>query len=462
MADAKARVQSRSPYSPDDIVIDVPALSADQVQRYAQAGRRAGEEWRRLPAPGRANALAKAADAIAGAAGELTDLIVREVGKPAAEASGEVARAISILRYYAQQVLDPDGETYPSPDGSSLLMARRRARGLVTLITPWNFPIAIPLWKAAPALAYGNAVVLKPASPATGIAVRVAELINQALPENLFQVAPGGSAVAQALIRESDAVSFTGSAEVGQAVRDAATALGIPVQAEMGGQNASIVLADADPESVAAQIAGAAMAYAGQKCTATSRVIVVGGRQDVTDALVAAVNGLGIGDPASAGIQVGPVIDERSREAVVEAAAQAEREGGSVLTGGRRGEGDGWMVLPTLIGSLSPDATLAQNEVFGPIATIHEAADVESAIRIANGVKYGLVTSIYTNDVSRVLWAVERIDTGLVKVNAPTTGVDFYAPFGGEKASSYGPREQGKAAREFYTSIQTITISPLK
>ena len=461
MADREARVQSRSPYRPDDIVIDVPELSVGDVERHAEQARRASEEWRRSPAPGRAAALNRAADAVAGAAGELATLIVREVGKPAPEAQGEVARTVAILRYYAQQILDPDGETFPTPDGRSLLMARRRPRGVVALITPWNFPIAIPLWKAAPALAYGNAVLLKPASPATAIATRVAELISPELPEDLFRVAPGGSRVAQELIRHADAVSFTGSVETGNAVRDAATSHGIPVQAEMGGQNASIVFADADPEAAAGQIAGAAMGYAGQKCTATSRVIVVGGRKGVVDALVAAVNGLGVGDPAATGVQVGPVIDERARDAVLEAAAEAKRQGGTVLTGGERGDGDGWVVLPTLIDGLPPESSIAQNEVFGPIASIHEAKDVETAIRIANGVRYGLVTSVYTNDVSRALWALERIDTGLVKVNSPTTGVDFYAPFGGEKESSYGPREQGKAAREFYSSVQTITVSPL-
>jgi alpha-ketoglutaric semialdehyde dehydrogenase len=315
--------------------------------------------------------------------------------------------------------------------------------------------------EAAPALAYGNAVLLKPASEATAVGVRTAELMAPALPDGLLQVLPGGRHVAQAAIRHADVVSFTDSVEAGRSVRDAATALGVPVQCEMGGQNASIVLADADPEAAAAQIAGVAMAYVGQKCTATSRVIVVGGRAEVTEALVAAVRGLGVGDPAQAGVLVGPVIDRGSRDAVVDAAEGARRGGGRVLTGGERGGGDGWMVLPTLIDSLPAEAPLAQHEVFGPIATIHPARDVEEAIRLANGVEYGLVTSVYTSDVSRVLWAVERVDTGLVKVNSPTTGVDFYAPFGGEKASSHGPREQGKAARELYTTTQTITISPL-
>ncbi|HYZ01565.1 MAG TPA: aldehyde dehydrogenase family protein [Candidatus Binatia bacterium] len=454
------RVESRSPFQPGDVVAEVDAWSPERVDEGVAAARQAAEEWRRSPAPARANALGKAGDAIAGAADELAELTVREVGKPRGEAAGEVARSISILRYYAQQVLDPDGETYPSPDGNSLLMARRRPRGAVALITPWNFPLAIPLWKAAPALAYGNAVLLKPAPESTGIALRLAELLAPALPEHLFQVAPGDAPTAQALLRASDAVSFTGSVEAGRSVAVAAAQAGIPVQCEMGGQNASIVLADADLELAAGQVAGAAMGYAGQKCTATSRVIVVGDGSEFPDALRAAVEKLPAGDPSEPQVQVGPVITDEARQRVLEAAAQAERDGGRLLTGGRPGDGEGWMVQPTLFDGLPPDAALNQREVFGPFAGLIPARDLAQAVEITNGVRYGLVTSVYTRDLGRALWALERLDTGMVKVNAPTSGVEFYAPFGGEKESSYGPREQGKAARDFYTTIQTFTVAP--
>lgn len=454
------RVESRSPFRPGDVVAEVEAWSPERVDEGVAAARQAAEEWRRSPAPARAAALGKVGDAIAGVADELTELTVREVGKPRGEAAGEVARSLSILRYYAQQVLDPDGETYPSPDGKSLLMARRRPRGAVALITPWNFPLAIPLWKAAPALAYGNAVLLKPAPESTGIALRLAELLAPALPEHLFQVAPGDAPTAQSLLRAADAVSFTGSVEAGRSVAVAAAQAGIPVQCEMGGQNASIVLADADLELAAAQVAGAAMGYAGQKCTATSRVIVVGDGSEFPDALRAAVEKLPAGDPGEAQVQVGPVITDEARQRVLEAAAQAERDGGRLLTGGRPGDGEGWMVQPTLFEGLPPEAALNQREVFGPFAGVIPARDLAQAVEITNGVRYGLVTSVYTRDLGRALWALERLDTGMVKLNAPTSGVEFYAPFGGEKESSYGPREQGKAARDFYTTIQTFTVAP--
>lgn len=339
-------------------------------------------------------------------------------------------------------------------------MARRRPRGLVSLITPWNFPIAIPTWKAAPALAYGNAVLLKPAREAIGVALKLQELVAPHLPEHLFQVVPGDSGIAQAMLRASDAVSFTGSTEAGRHVSRAATEAGIPSQCEMGGQNASIVLPDADRQRAAAQIAGAAMGYAGQKCTATSRVIVVGEDNGFTEALVAAVAALPQGDPGEKGVQVGPVINEGARREVVEAAEEARSQGGRVIAGGEAGEGAGWMVRPTLVCGLPAEASLNQREVFGPIAAIINAADDADGVAIANGVRQGLVTSVYTQDLARALRAVESIDTGLIRVNAPTSGVDFYAPFGGEKASSFGPREQGKAAREFYTSVRTVTITP--
>ena len=309
-----------------------------RVSRFRVSGAAA---WAAAPALERSTALVAAAEALAAAAGEVTDLMVREVGKPVTEASAEVGRGVGILRYYAQQVLDPDGETYPGPGPAALLLARRRPRGVAGLITPWNFPVAIPLWKAAPALAFGNGVVLKAASEATALALRLAELLSPTLPDGLFQVVPGSAATATALIGQADCVSFTGSVEVGRQVAVAATTRGIPCQAEMGGLNASIVLPDADPARAAATIAGAAMGYAGQKCTATSRAIVVGDPGPFTEALVAAVERLPVGDPAEQATVVGPVINEPARRTVVEAAEAAAAAGARLLAGGRASDGDG-------------------------------------------------------------------------------------------------------------------------
>ena len=454
--------ESRSPQNPEDVLVSVELVEPAAVPAVVAGARQAQAEWCALTAPARANALNQAAQRVEQASAELTELGIREVGKPRTEMAAEVARGIAILRYYAQQVLDPDGSTFPSPDGRSLLMARRRPHGVAGLITPWNFPVAIPLWKVAPALAYGNGVVLKPARQALATALRLGDLISPALPAGLFEVLAGDGAAADVLIGSADAVSFTGSVEVGRHVIAEATGHGLPVQAEMGGQNPSIVLSDADLSRAADAVATATMSYAGQKCTATSRVIVVGDTSNFTDALVAAVEKLPFGDPAEASTVVGPVIDEGARTAVLEAANGARSAGGRVVTGGAAAAREGWFVQPTLVDGVSPRAELAQNEVFGPIAVVLPARDVDEAVAIANGVSYGLSAAVFTADLDRALAVSGRLEAGMVRVNAPTSGVDFYAPFGGVKGSSYGPREQGKAARDFYTWSQTVTVSPAR
>jgi acyl-CoA reductase-like NAD-dependent aldehyde dehydrogenase len=454
--------QSRSPQDPEDVLVSAQLVEPAAVPAVVAGARQAQAEWAGLAAPARANALNQAAQSVEQASAELIELGIREVGKPRTEMVGEVARGVSILRYYAQQVLDPDGATFPSSDGRSLLMARRKPHGVVGLITPWNFPVAIPLWKAAPALAFGNGVVLKPARQALATALRLGELISQHLPAGLFEVLAADGAAADVLIGSADAVSFTGSVEVGRHVIAEATGHGTPVQAEMGGQNPSIVLSDADVRRAADAVATATMSYAGQKCTATSRVIVVGDASNFTDALVAAIEKLPLGDPAEAATVVGPVIDEGARSAVLEAADGARGAGGRVVTGGVATEQKGWFVEPTLVEGISPRADLAQNEVFGPIAVLLPARDVDEAVAIANDVSFGLAAAVFTTDLDRALAVSGRLEAGMVKVNAPTSGVDFYAPFGGVKGSSYGPREQGKAARDFYTWSQTITVSPAR
>jgi alpha-ketoglutaric semialdehyde dehydrogenase len=455
-------IQSRSPQDQNDVVVELAAADAAAVEATFGRARAAAGEWAGGHASVRASALSAAADALEGAHDELAALVVREVGKPVTEARQEVTRGVGILRYYAQAALDPDGETLPSAppaDPATLLMARRRPRGAVGLITPWNFPVAIPLWKAAPALTYGNVVVLKPSSEAVAVALRLTELLAEHLPADVLACAPGGREVGEAVIAQADAVSFTGSTAVGMSVARAATARGIPAQCEMGGLNASIVLPDADLEATARVIAGSAMGYAGQKCTATSRVIAVGDPAPLTEALVAAVEGLPFGDPAEEGTAVGPVINPPARDEVVEA-ARAVDDGARVATGGRALEGDGLFVTPTIVDGLRSDARLAQEEVFGPIAGVLRAASAEEAVAISNGVPYGLVTSVFTRDLDAALRVVDGLDTGMIRINQPTSGVDFHAPFGGEKGSSFGPREQGKAAREFYTSSHTISIGP--
>ena len=464
MAQAVAtEIASFDPADPEREVGRVRAAGGIDVDTAIARARHAAVGWSRRPAAERAAALQRAAAGVERRAGELADLVRAEVGKPIVEARGEVTRTAAILRYHAGLALDADGETYPPADGRSLLLARRRPRGVVGMITPWNFPLAIPTWKLAPALALGNACVWKssPLSPCSAEAL--AGVLQPELDDGVLALLHGGADTGAALVshRGLSAVSFTGSAAVGLTIAGELAGRGVPAQCEMGGQNASIVLADANVESAAAAIAGAAMGYAGQKCTATSRVICERAvAPQMRDALVAAVEAMVLREPSDPACQVGPLISAGARERALEALARASAAGGRVLTGGAAADGPGWYLRPALVALTDPGAELAQEEVFGPVCAVLEADSASHAVEIANGVRYGLATSIFTRDLDRVLDLVERVDTGLVRVNQPTSGVDLHAPFGGEKASGLGPREQGKAARDFYTSLRTTLVSP--
>ncbi len=341
-------------------------------------------------------------------------------------------------------------------------MARRRPRGVVGLITPWNFPLAIPAWKLAPALAYGNVCVWKPSEIAPR-RHRAAPSDGAHLPDGVVQLVQGYGDAGAAVVAHPGvaAVSFTGSEATGARVAAAIVARGAPVQCEMGGQNAALVLADADVSSAAAVIAGAAMGYAGQKCTATSRIVCEAAvASDLREAIVAAVERMQIPDPSQVECQVGPVISAQARQKAVDAVERARSAGARVLVGGVALDGDGYYVAPTIVELDDAASELAQEEVFAPVCALLVADSADAALTISNGVRHGLATSVFTRDLDRALDLADRIDTGLVRVNMPTSGVDLHAPFGGEKASGLGPREQGKAAREFYTSWRTISIAP--
>jgi aldehyde dehydrogenase (NAD+) len=451
---------SVNPHDPSDEIGKWEQAGEREVAAVVERAARAAQEWRRTPAAARSQALGDAATALERRADEVIALTVREVGKPVTEARGEVARGVSILRYYAQLALLPDGETLPGATHDALLMARYRPVGVVALLTPWNFPVAIPLWKAAPSLAYGNATILKPSSAAAATALLLHEIISPILPRDVFQVVLGGAETARPLIETPAvaAVSFTGSVPVGRDIARRVSARGGRVQAEMGGQNPSIVLADADLDRAAANITYAAMGYAGQKCTATSRVIVEDAvYADFRDRLSEDITQLQVLDPAAEATLVGPVIDAGARASALEAVGAS---GGRVITGGNALDAPGYYLAPTLVELDGPTGPLASEEVFAPVAAVIRADSAEQAVEIANDVRVGLVAALFTTDLSRALRLSEELDAGMIKVNAPTSGVDFYAPFGGAKESSYGPREQGLAARQFYTESRTVLLNP--
>jgi alpha-ketoglutaric semialdehyde dehydrogenase len=452
-------IRSTSPARPDHVVLERSRSTGDDVTRVVALARAAAREWAALPAVSRSTSLAAAGEALSAERSRIAHLITSEVGKPAVEARAEVDRAVGLLLYYAQQVLDPDGQTYPSPDGRSLLYSRTRPHGVAGLITPWNFPVAIPTWKLAPALAYGNGVVLKPSSEAPACAAQLVSILGPHLPPGLLGAVYGGADVATRLIEEADVLSFTGSEMVGRSVGAAAFKRLVPFQGELGGHNASIVLPDANVIRSAQMVAGAAMAFAGQKCTATSRVIVVGRNDGFVDALISAVANLPVGDPDDDSVIVGPVINQLSKSEIMDAISRAEHDGGEVVAAPTP-DATGLYVAPTIVLNLQADHHLNQEEVFGPVISVLAASSPDEAVELERCTRFGLVTSVFTRDLDRALSLSRSLESGQVRVNAPTTGVDFFAPFGGHRASGVGPKEQGKAAREFFTWTQTTTVAP--
>lgn len=446
-------ITSKNPLDPSDVLAEALSDSATDVARKAGEARRAQVEWARNAAL-RATALSKAAAEVEQHAEELVDLVVREVGKPVVEAEGEVGRTAAVLRYHAQAALAATGEVIPPTDGQGLLLSRRSPRGTVGLITPYNFPLAIPAWKAAPALALGNAVLLKPSPLALACAARLVELLAAHLPDGLLQLVPGGAETGQALLSEVDALSFTGSTAAGRAVAVAAAGASLPVQTENGGHNSAVVLPDADVQAVARVVARDVVGYAGQKCTSTRRVLVVGDASAFREALAAELAALPVGDPARREVVAGPVITAEAAAAL----NAAVLEGGDVRRAAAP-EGDAF-VAPTLVADDDGVSRASREELFGPVVVVQSVPDVDTAVAIANSGSARLVAAVHTRDLDQALAVSDQLRAGMVRVNAPTTGVDLHAPFGGEGDSGYGPREQGRAADALFSVERTVTVRP--
>ena len=455
-----------NPSDATDVVAYVPEGTADDAQHAARAAAEAFASWQALAGPARADHLHRWGVAIADRQEALAQAVAREVGKPIGEARGEVARCVAILRYYAGEAVREVGEVIPAQVPGALQFTLREPLGVVALITPWNFPLAIPLWKAAPALAFGNTVVLKPAEMSSHVATLLAETAAAAsLPPGVFNVVPGsGAAVGESLLRANEvaAVSFTGSGRIGARVAAIAAERNIRYQTEMGGKNVAIVMPDADVAQAASLNAAGAMRYAGQKCTATSRVVVAHGIEGPFLAeLRRQIEGLVLGPVTAPNAAVGPVISEQARDAIRRTleASNAER----VYEGSIPDTADfanGWFLPPIVLRGAATDSELAQRELFGPVLAMFPADDLDHAVALANDTPYGLSASLFTRDVRSALRYIRGIKAGLVRVNGDTTGVDPHAPFGGMKGSSSGTREQGGAAREFYTEIKTVQINP--
>ena len=455
-------LRTYDPAHPREEVAAVRATSEDELERMLDDAVTAAPGWAASP-PARSAALGALADELQAHAEEAAELMIAEVGKPVAEARGEVARAIAITRFYAQAALDPEGALLPSPDGRARLSSRRVPLGVVAALCPWNFPLAIPVWKALPALAWGNAVVLKPARPAIGTGALFARCAERTLPAGVMSLAVIGGERAGEMLedRRVSAVTFTGSTEVGLSVVARMAARGAPAQAEMGGHNPAIVLEDADIDAAADAVLSGAMGFAGQKCTATRRAIAVGrAHEPLCEALAERIGSLAAGDPREESTVVGPLIDAGAVKETAEALAGALEAGGRELGRAPDPPADGHYARPAIVALDDPRARANQEETFGPLLTVLGAADPQEALRIANGTRFGLVGAVHGRDVAAATALAEELDCGLQRVNAPTTGVDYFAPFGGEGASGFGPREQGRAAREFFTRTRTLMVAP--
>lgn len=455
-----------NPSDARDIVAQVPEGALADVATAVDAAASAWPAWRVLPGPARAEHLYRWAGVIAERQEALALAMAREVGKPIAEARGEIGRCVTILRYYAGEAVREIGEVIPAQSAGALQFTMREPLGVVALITPWNFPAAIPLWKTAPALAFGNTVVLKPAEAAAHVATLLAETASIAgIPPGVFNVLLGsGAVIGGALVGASavQGVSFTGSGHVGAQVAATAAERNIRYQTEMGGKNVAIVMADADLKQAAILTAAGAMRYAGQKCTATSRVIIERSvESSFLEELRKQIDALPLGPVTDVASAVGPLINDDTRQSITKVLAESTAERVYERPIPATSEfAHGFFFAPTVVRGASPESALARQELFGPVLTAFVVDDLDHAIALANDTPYGLSASLFTRDARKLLTYIRRIDAGLVRVNGDTTGVDPHAPFGGMKGSSSGSREQGAAAREFYTEIKTVQINP--
>ena len=466
-AAAERTFENRNPADAGDCVGVFCKGNRADVAAAAAAAQEAYPSWAAMNAPQRGKYLFKVADILESNLDSLAREMTREEGKTLPEAAGETMRSVNIFRYFAAEGSRMPGMLVPSERDRVFMYSVRRPLGVVAQINPWNFPSAIPAWKLAPALIAGNTVLVKPATAAPLSGWRIAEACHQAgIPRGVVNFICGsGGEVGEAMVNAGPvkAVSFTGSCAVGRALHAQASARRLRIQLEMGGKNPTIVLADADLQKAVGSTVNAAMFSTGQKCTATSRVIVEDGIYDeFVAALIDAVKALKVGNGLDKGVQIGPVIDRAQLETNAKYCEIAQNEGAKLACGGRvLDEGEyakGFFFEPTVFTAVEEDMRIAQEEVFGPVLAVLRAADFDDAMRIANKIDFGLSASIQTQNVSRIFEYVNRIEAGLITVNLPSAGVEYQLPFGGTKESSFGPKEQGPAALDFYSDYKTIYL----
>ena len=458
--------ERRNPADQDEIVAVVPLSTREEAREAIAAAKAAFPAWRDTPAPVRGKIVARAAAILEARKEEVARLLTREEGKTLKDSLGEVTRSVNILEFTAGEARRMGGETVPSEMPRNFAYTFKQPLGVVGSITPWNFPVAIPVWKAGPALVTGNTMVFKPAEVTPLTAAIIVEIFTEAgtPPGVLNMILGAGEEVGDELVEHDDvrALSFTGSNAIGGAIYAAGARKMKKCQCEMGGKNPVVVLADADLDLAVESTVVGAFGSSGQRCTATSRVVVEDAVADrFVEALAARARKMKAGNGLDSSVELGPLVDEKQLATVLRYLEIGKKEaklvaGGERLTGG--GLDRGLFVAATVFDHVPWDSVIAQEEIFGPVISVIRVSDFEEAIRVANSVKYGLSSSIYTNDARKIFEFIERIESGMTHVNLPTIASEAHLPFGGVKGTGIGLREMGRVAIDFYTEIKTVYI----
>jgi aldehyde dehydrogenase (NAD+) len=459
-------IERRNPADHDEVVAVVPLSTREEAREAIAAAKAAFPAWRDTPAPVRGKIVARAAAILEARKEEVARLLTREEGKTLKDSLGEVTRSVNILEFTAGEARRMGGETVPSEMPRNFAYTFKQPLGVVGSITPWNFPVAIPVWKAGPALVTGNTRVFKPAEVTPLTAAIIVEIFTEAgtPPGVLNMILGAGEEVGDELVEHDDvrALSFTGSNAIGGTIYAAGARKMKKCQCEMGGKNPVVVLADADLDLAVESTVVGAFGSSGQRCTATSRVVVEDAVADrFVEALAARARKMKAGNGLDSSVDLGPLVDEKQLETVLRYLAIGKKEA-KLLAGGERLKGGdldrGLFVAATVFDHVPWDSVIAQEEIFGPVISVIRVGDFEEAIRVANSVKYGLSSSIYTNDARKIFEFIERIESGMTHVNLPTIASEAHLPFGGVKATGIGLREMGRVAIDFYTEIKTVYI----
>lgn len=460
-------VPNVNPANTDDILGTVVLSTREEARKAVESAAAAFREWRSTPAPVRGKIVTRAARMMEAEKENLAALLTREEGKTISESRGELQRAINVAEFCAGESRRMNGETIQSELPSNFAYTLKEPVGVMACVTPWNFPVAIPIWKLAPALVAGNTVVFKPATITPATAVRMVEIFEAAgVPKGVLNLILGsGSEAGDEIINHKavKGISFTGSNEIGIRLYEQAARRGARVQCEMGGKNPVIVMPDCDLDLAVESTVQGAFGSTGQRCTATSRAVVM---DSIADEFVERVRqraaSLVLGDGSQGGVDVGPSVDESQFNTVLRYIGYGREDGAELVCGGNRAEGEhlskGYFIQPTVFDRVTPDMRIAREEIFGPVLSVLRVSSFEHAMEVANDCEYGLSSSIFTNDANYIFRFIDEIETGMTHVNSPTTGGEAHIPFGGSKATGIGDREQGSTALDFYTEIKVVYI----